>query len=364
MTTATIPTADLGTGLLVLDEEQELLAQAARELVEGEAPLARFRALRDAGDVFDRPLWQHLTALGWPAVAIPEDRGGLGLGLAGAVVLLEALGRTLAPTPLVSCLMAGVLESDTGGGTEGDTGGGIPDGAVVALAWQEDPRTLDPGRVTARWQAGRLTGRKLAVLDATAADRFLVSALDGDRVRLFSVAAADVDVQPLRRIDHRDAGHVVLDGAPATPLDAGLDALRLALDHGTVGLCAEMLGGAASALDLTLAWLHQREQFGKPIGSFQVLKHRAVDCFIAVEQARSAVMAAARNPSPALVSLAKARCGESFLHVAREAIQLHGGIGMTDEHDIGFFLKRAAVAEQTLGDQAWHRDRWARLHGY
>jgi acyl-CoA dehydrogenase len=151
---------------------------------------------------------------------------------------------------------------------------------------------------------------------------------------------------------------------------AGLAVLEEVVDLATVGLCAEMLGSMSEAFERTLEYLRQREQFGVPIGSFQALKHRAAELFIQVELCRSAVMAAARAvdageaEAARLVSLAKARCSEAALQVANEAVQMHGGIGMTDEHDIGFYLKRARVAELTFGDAPFHRDRWARLSGY
>ena len=143
-----------------------------------------------------------------------------------------------------------------------------------------------------------------------------------------------------------------------------MEQLKSTLDQATVALAAEMLGGAQAALDTTVQYLKERVQFDRPIGSFQVLQHRAVDCTIAVELARAAVFAAARDPDPLLVSLAKTRSNEAYLAVAKEAIQLHGGIGMTDEHDIAFHLKRAHVASQTLGTSSYHRDRWGRIRGY
>jgi alkylation response protein AidB-like acyl-CoA dehydrogenase len=153
-------------------------------------------------------------------------------------------------------------------------------------------------------------------------------------------------------------------------LGDGLQILSQVVDRATVGLCAEMLGGMSQIFDDTLAYLKTREQFGVLIGSFQALKHRAARLFMEIELARSAVMAAARAADAndreleALVSLAKARCSDTFILAANEGIQMHGGIGMTDEHDAGFYLKRARVAEMTFGDAAWHRDRWARLHRY
>ena len=364
-------------GLLVLDEEQEQFREMARQVVDKEAPLSRFRQLRDSGGTHDAPLWHTLSGLGWPAVMFAECAGGLGLSLVEGVQLAEALGRNLAATPLLSTLMSGAL----------DTGAGIQSGRVVALAWQEEVRRRDPAAVSTRVEGGKLVGCKVAVLDAGAAQAFIVSAMVDGELRLFRVEAVDAVVQPLLRLDSRDAGNVRFEGAPATRLPGGLPELARALDIGTIALSAEMLGGAASVLERTLAWLHERQQFDVPLGSFQVLQHRSVDLFIGLELGRSAVMAAAHaahaaaavrggplaatpgadehDPSvAALASLAKAKMSDTFLSVAREAIQMHGGIGMTDECDIGFFLKRAAVAAETLGNAAWHRGRWAKLQGY
>jgi acyl-CoA dehydrogenase len=179
-----------------------------------------------------------------------------------------------------------------------------------------------------------------------------------------------------QRVDSRNAGIVRLEGvavgagALLGAEGAGLPVLEAVVDLATAGLCAEMLGSMSEAFARTLTYLKQREQFGVPIGSFQALKHRAADLFIEIELCRSAVMAAARAldagdaDAARLVSLAKARCSDAAIQVANEAVQMHGGIGMTDEHEIGFYLKRARVAEQTFGDAAFHRDRWARLGGY
>ena len=197
-------------------------------------------------------------------------------------------------------------------------------------------------------------------------------------ISLFLVAkeAKGLRIERQARVDSRGAALVHLAGcqvgadALIGALGEGLPVLEAAVDRATVGLCAEMFGSMSQAFDRTLDYLKHRVQFGVPIGSFQALKHRAAELFIQIELCRSAVMAAARAldagsaDAPALVSLAKARCSDAAIQVANEAIQMHGGIGMTDEHEIGFYLKRARVAELTLGDGAWHRARWARLAGY
>ncbi len=335
--------------MLLLTEDQQMLADSARQLIEAEAPITRQRQLRDAGETLDLPLWQQLTELGWPSVPFGEEHDGLGMGLAGLAVVMEELGRQLVPTPLISTAMISVLAPELG----------AQHGEVIAVAWRERVHGRD-ATATVEAREGRLHGRKLAVLDANAAERFVVSATDG----LYVVDAADVAVTRRVRVDHRDVGDLRIDGAPGVRLDVPEGALEGALDAGTVAQCAEMLGGMSRAMSITRDYLIERRQFGVPIGSFQVLQHRMVDIFIELELVRSCVLAAARDPSPRLVSLAKARCAEGYLHATKEAVQLLGGIGMTDEHDIGLFLKHALVSAQVLGTADWHRDRWAALGGY
>jgi alkylation response protein AidB-like acyl-CoA dehydrogenase len=341
--------------MLVLTDEQAMLRDGARELVQGAFPLSRHRAWRDAGGGHDAQGWSELVEQGWAALTVPESRGGMGLGLAELAVVMEALGRHLVPTPLLSSLLTSRLAPALA----------VAEGEFAAVAWREHPRHADPEVCNTRELHGRLTGIKPAVLDAAGATCLLVTARDPDGVLgVYLVQRAEVELQPLVRLDHRDCARLVLDNAPAERLDLPAGALQQALDEATVALSAELLGGADKAFELTRAYLAERRQFGVPIGSFQALQHRAVDVFTQLELARSTVMAAAREPTVELVSLCKAQCSEAFLHTCKEAVQLFGGIGMTDEHDIGFFLKRAQVGAQTLGDAAWHRDRWARARGY
>jgi len=222
------------------------------------------------------------------------------------------------------------------------------------------------------------------VLDGHVADAFVVvartagSPRDAKGITLFLVprGAAGLTVTRQARLDGRNAALVRFDGvsvgadAALGALDAGHELLASAVDRATVGLCAEMLGGMEQAFALTVEHLKTRLQFGVPIGSFQALKHRAANVFIELELAKSAVMAAARAVDGAepdlakLVSLAKARCSEAYLLAANEGVQMFGGVGMTDEYDIGFYMKRARAAELTFGDAAFHRARWAALSGY
>jgi acyl-CoA dehydrogenase len=375
---------------LVLTEDQELLAKTAADFVAEKSPVARFRALRDAGDAtgFSRAFWKEMAELGWVGIPFEEIHGGAEMGLSELVVVMEALGRTLAPEPFLSTVLLGG-QALAAGGSDAQKAEWIPrivaGEAIVTLAFQEAGSRHDPHHVETKAAAAgggfRLSGEKLQVLDGHVADWLLVSARsegaasDAHGIGLFGVRPDAEGVEVVRQhcIDERNAAIVRLDGAVAEPLGEparGAAALDYALARATVGLCAEMLGGMQEAFDRTLAYMKVREQFGVPIGSFQALKHRAAREFIAIELCRSTVLAAARavdagdDEADKLVHLAKAECSEAALLVGNESIQMHGGIGMTDEHDIGFYLKRARAAEMTFGDAAWHRARWAELSGY
>jgi acyl-CoA dehydrogenase len=378
---------------LVLSEDQELIGKTAADFVRGKSPVARVRALRDANDAtgFSRALWKEMGELGWPGIPFPEAYGGAGLGFAELVVVMEELGRSLAPEPFLSTvLLAGqaLLLS----GDEAKCRAWLPKiaagDAVLALAYQEKQSRYDLGAVETRAEPAAggfaLSGQKIQALDAHAADALIVSARtfgtsrDEDGITLFLVPkdASGLTVTRQTRVDSRGAAMVRLAGVRVAkgdavgPIGGGHALLAQAVDRATVGLCAEMLGGMSQAFALTVEHLKTRQQFGVPIGSFQALKHRAADVFIQLELCKSVVMAAARavdegSPEQAkLVSLAKARCSDAYVLAANEGVQMFGGVGMTDEYDIGFYMKRARAAELSFGDAAFHRDRWARLSGY
>lgn len=378
---------------LVLTEDQELLAKTATDFAAQHSPVSRVRQLRDSKDPlgFSRELWREMAGLGWVGIPFAEAVGGAGMGLAELAVVLEALGRTLAPEPFLSTvLLAGQVLAL--GGSEAQQRDWLPSlvegRAILALAQQEARSRFEPHHVTTRAErdgAGwRLRGEKIQVLDAPSANALVVvarsaggtDARDGLTLFLVLAGAPGLSVERQTRIDHRSCGLVRLDGvtvgaeAVIGRPGEGLPVLEQALERATAGLCAEMLGGMSQAFEMTLQHLKSRVQFGVPIGSFQALKHRAARLFIEIELARSAVMAATRAldageaEAAKAVSLAKARCSDAFVAVTNEAVQMFGGVGMTDEYDIGFYLKRARVAELTLGDAAWHRERWARLEGY
>ena len=378
---------------LVLTEDQELLAQTARDFIRTHSPVSRLRVLRDAQESvgFSRDVWQEMAQLGWAGILIPERYGGAGLGLADLAVVLEAVGRNLAPEPFLSTvLLGGQLLAHAGSPEQKQAWlPGIATGEkILALAYQEARSRYDLHRVstqaTAEGDTWRLSGEKIQVLDGQNADALIVSARtsgedsDQNGITLFLIApdTPGVALIPQTRVDNRAAALVTLDGVKigaesvVGTVSHGFRTLSHIVDLATVGLCAEMLGGMSQVFDDTLAYLKTREQFGVVIGSFQALKHRAAKVFMEIELCRSAVLAAANAADAGesdlalLVSLAKARCSAAFILATNEGVQMHGGIGMTDEHDAGLYLKRARAAEMTFGDAAWHRDRWARLRDY
>jgi acyl-CoA dehydrogenase len=378
---------------LVLTEDQELLAKTAIDFVREHSPVNRLRALRDANDPvgFSRDLWKQMAELGWVGILIPEEHGGAGMGLADLAVVLEALGRTLAPEPFLSTvLLAGQLLMHAGNEAQKQAWlPGIATGdKILSVAYQEARSRYDLNRVTTKAeQQGEgwvLSGEKIQVLDGNIADALIVSARtagatnDHGGITLFLISreTPGLIVTRQQRVDSRSVALVSLDSVKIGQeniigtVGDGFSVLTYTVDRATVGLCAEMLGGMSQIFNNTVEYLKTRQQFGVLIGTFQALQHRASRLFMEIELARSSVMAAARAADTndkeleSLVSLAKARSSDAFILAANEGVQMHGGIGMTDEHDAGFYLKRARAAEMTFGDAAWHRDRWAKVHGY
>jgi alkylation response protein AidB-like acyl-CoA dehydrogenase len=378
--------------MLVLNEDQTMLAQTAKDFALSTSPLSRLRKLRDANDAlrYSPDVWARVAELGWTAIPFSEADGGLGLGIADVVVVTEALGRQLAPEPFIpAVLLAGTCLS-LGGTAEQKAAHLTPliEGkSRPALAYEEQTARADlrfcRTRAEARGAGFRITGEKAPVLGGQGAETYLVvgrttgEERDAAGLTLFAVPkdSPGLTVRGLRRVDSLNAATVVLENVdvPAAAVlgevGKGFALLEAAVERATVALSGEMLGGMTEAFERTLVYLREREQFAVKIGSFQALQHRAARLFVEVELSRSAVLAAARAVDEGapnakeLVSVAKARCSDAFVLIANEAIQMHGGIGMTDEHDIGFFLKRAKAAELTFGDAAWHRGRFAALRG-
>ena len=372
--------------MAILTEEQNMLRDAAREWTQHSSPVSEFRKLRDAKTPggFKRDTWKEIADLGWSGIIVPEAYGGVDMGLQTLGLALEETGRTLTASPLISTALCATSALVLGGSEAHKQhwlAKIVRGEAVGALAIDESAHhaptqvALEAKHVGESW---RLFGHKRFVLDGALADFFIVSARTTGGVTLFLIPAnaAGVSARSLAMADSRGMADVSFDNTPAGSLDIigqvdhGMHILESTLDRARAGLAAEMLGMAQQAFDVTLEYLKTRMQFGKLIGSFQALQHRAAKMFVELELSRSCVEAAlkaldaqATNAS-LLASLAKARMGDTLHLVTNETVQMHGGIGMTDAHDAGLYLKRARVAEATFGGAAFHRDRYARLQGY
>jgi len=379
---------------MILNDEQNMLKDSAKDFCANSAPIAQLRKLRDEdnADGFDRATWDAMVGLGWAGIPWAEEHGGLAFGYKGLGVVTEETGRTLAASPLYATVWVAGTAINLGG-SEAQKSELLPRIAagelLMALALEESHRHNPYGIATSAAASGGgfvLNGRKTFVLDGHVADKLIVAArtsgAPGDRagITLFLVDAgsAGLTVTRTKMADSRNAANLELNnvevGADAVvgAVDKGADVLDPTLDIARIGLSAEMLGSLQECFERTIAYLKEREQFGVPIGSFQALKHRAADMFCEVELSKSCVLESltaldegrAADEVAKLASLTKAKVGETFHLVSREGIQMHGGIGMTDEFDIGFFIKRAAVTEQTFGDVNFHRNRYGELEGY
>jgi alkylation response protein AidB-like acyl-CoA dehydrogenase len=377
---------------MILSADAKMVREGAHDFFVAKSPILALRKLRDSQDPdgFSRPLWREMAELGWSGFLVPEDHGGSGFGHLGLGQVMEAAGRTLAATPLLGTALIGAVAIDRGGSEsqKSEHFPGLVGGeSIFALALEEHPHHSPYRIATSAKREGAgwvLNGAKQFVLDGHVADTLIVVARTsgGERDRngltLFLVPGGAAGVARRRSImvDSRNAARITLSnvsvGAEAVlgPVDGGADLLDAVLDAARAGLAAEMLGSSAEAFERTVQYLKDRKQFGVPIGSFQALKHRAAQMYCEVEATRSAVVAAldaldtGANDASLLVSLAKAKANSTARLTGDEGIQMHGGIGMTDEHEIGFFLKRARVAEATFGDAAFHNDRYAALSGY
>jgi alkylation response protein AidB-like acyl-CoA dehydrogenase len=377
---------------LILTEDQELLRQTAREFIAARAPVSALRALRDSGDAtgFSRELWREVAELGWCGICVSEAHGGAGLGQLELGILLEECGRTLAALPLISTSLLGASALVLGG-SEAQQKEELPALAagerIFALALQEGVRHA-PDRIALRAERGgdgyALHGEKVFVLDGQAADRLIVVARtrgavdERDGISCFLVDARVSGISAARtplvdsrgaaalRFDHVRVPHSALLGAEGQ----GADLLDALLVRAAAGQAAELLGLSQAAFERTLAYLKTRVQFGAPIGSFQALKHRAARIFVALELARSALLEALQAidagdaRAPQLASAAKTLANDAAQLATNEGVQMHGGIGVTDEEDVGLYLKRARVAQRSFGDSAYHRDRYAVLNSY
>lgn len=326
-----------------------LIRDSAAGIAPRTGDLRRIRALRFTASGFDRGVWAEICAMGWPGLLVPEGHGGAGLGLPEYVALAEELGAALTPEPLVGVITAA---SVLRGATLADV---IEGRKIILPAWQERANSLNPQGATTL-SGGRANGRKMFIPAAAGADAFLVSGRDG--LALVEATAPGVTLVCERTQDGGHFGTLTLVDAPCTPAEGDL---APALEQATLATAAMLLGVADRAFAITLDYLKTRQQFGRPIGSFQALQHRAADLKIQVALIRASVEAAAASPTPSAISRAKARAAEGASLVTRQAIQLHGGIGYTDEADIGLFLRRAMVLANLHGSASLHRARYAAL---
>ncbi len=378
--------------MAVLTEEQSMLRDQARAWTQDRAPISAFRKMRDRGEPlgYDPALFAEMAEMGWTGVVVPEAYGGSEFGNLGLGLILEETGRTLAASPLLATGLA-AASALVLGGDEAQKQRYLPQivsGELVATLAVDEGSRHAPETVAlqaARDGAGyRLNGAKSFVLEGMAAGLLVVSARtsgrpgDAEGVTLFLVAAdaPGVSRTALPLIDSRGAADIAFEdvavGADAVLGEPGKGGplLEEVLDRTRAGLAAEMLGAALQAFEMILDYLKTRVQFGQVIGAFQALQHRAAKMAGELELSRSCVEAAlaaidAQSPDVAeLASLAKAHVGDTLFLISNELIQMHGGIGMTDAHDAGFYLKRARVAEAAYGNRAYHRDRFARLNWF
>ena len=373
---------------LFLNEDQTMLRDTARDFVADSAPVSHMRKLRDDNDQtgFSRDLWKQFADMGFTGILIDEAQGGLGLGHVEAGVVLEEIGRNLSPSPFLQTAVAAVEAMKGTPHAERWFPGILAGETVAALAIDEGAKHRSSVAMKAE-RAGngfKLTGAKQFVHHGHVADVLIVaartagSADDESGVTLFAVPkdAAGMSAKAERLTDASLAARIEFDGvevdadAVIGEVDAGRTPLDRLLRAGRAGAAAEMLGVGAGAMDMTVNYLKERKQFGTLIGTFQALQHRAAHLYSEMEVARAAVLKAQQlldagdEKADAAVSVAKAMTGLATMLSVQEGIQMHGGIGMTDEYDIGFFMKRQRVLAELFGDANFHADRLARAAGY
>jgi acyl-CoA dehydrogenase len=377
---------------LVLNEDQVMLKESAARFMAENASLAALRKLRDEqdDDGFSREVWGEMCALGWAGIAIPEEFGGIDFGYVGLGVVLEEMGKNLSVSPLQSSVLVAASLINLSGNSEQKVQllPALAEGSrLLTLALQEGAHHAPEKTAMSAVTSGDgfvLSGKKVMVMDAHVVDQFIVAARtagqpgDQNGITLFLVDtdAVGVSVERVIMVDSRNSGNLLLDNVAVGPeavigaIDTGWDALQRVMDIANVGLAAELLGIAEAAFEKTQQYLKERTQFGSYIGSFQALQHRAALMFVELELCKSIVISALHGIDegdenlPALASAAKAKACEVAELVTNEAIQMHGGIGMTDECDIGFYIKRARVAQQTFGGRSYHMNRFASLNNF
>ena len=377
---------------LVLSEEEQFLKDTAKNFADERSPISHFRSLRDNNDpkLWDKDIWSEMVKLGWPGILIPEEFGGSNFGVTGIGVILQECAKTLTPSPLFATGVLGAYAISQFGNDDqkSDYLPKIVSGEITTALAIDETSHHEPSKteMTAKKNDSNfiLNGKKIFVIDGASADILIVlartSGVKGDSTGLsLFILNSDTSGIETKKLDMADSrnyanisfNEVIIDESSLLgDLETAGETVESILDIGRIAMSAEMLGNAESAFEITLDYLKQRKQFGALIGSFQALQHRAAEMFCEIELTKSSVMAAMRaadensNELQRLSSLSKTMAGETLHLVSNEAIQMHGGIGVTDEYDIGFFLKRARVAEQIFGSAKYHTERYANLSGF
>jgi alkylation response protein AidB-like acyl-CoA dehydrogenase len=364
-------------------EEQEELRRTVRAFLEQKSPSAEVRRLMETTEGYDPSVWEQMgSQLGLQGLAIPEEYGGSGYSYVELIVVLEEMGRALLAAPYFStvALAANAILHSGDDAAKKELLGGIASGETIAtLAMTEDSGRWDAEGITATaTKSGdgyTIDGHKMFVLDGHTANLIVVAAKTGDNVSLFTVAgdADGLTRTPLATMDQtRKQARLEFSGTPAKLLGTegeGWPVLSRVLDLAAVALAAEQVGGAQKCLDMSVDYAKVRVQFGRPIGSFQAIKHKCADMLLEVESAKSAAYYAGwaaaelNDELPTVASLAKAYCSDAYFHAAAENIQIHGGIGFTWEHDAHLYFKRAKSSQLLLGDPTYHRELLAQRIG-
>ena len=377
---------------LILNEEQQSLKDIASEFLQSNAPVTHFREIRDTQNElgYDESLWMEMVNLGWSGILIPEEYGGFDFGMVGMGSILEEAGKTLTPSPLFS---TGVLGASllTLGGNDSQKQVYLPqivDGTLTtALALEESNRHAPYSIDTQAKKNGdqfTISGCKNFVIDGHSSNLLIVAARtegsvnDESGITLFLVNSDSqgVEITKTSMVDSRNAANIKFSDVTVSSDNIlgeennGASLLEVILDRAQIAISAEMLGNASQAFNLTLEYLKERKQFGAVIGTFQALQHRAAEMYSELELTKSSVIAACNavdensNDLRRMASLAKFKSGETNHLITNEAVQMHGGVGVTDEYDVGLFMKRARVTEQIFGNSEYHIDRYATLSDY
>ena len=375
---------------LILNEEELYLKETAKNFAENTTPVNHFRSLRDNEDpqLWSKDVWKEMVELGWSGILIPEEYGGSDFGLTGICTILQECGKTLAPSPLFATGVLGAYAlTHFGNDTQKSeylpkiASGDITTAVAVDESNHHNPSLTETSAV----QDGEnftLNGKKTLVVDGASADIIIVLARtsgspgENTGLTMFLVDKNDLEIKKLSMADSRNYANIYLENVTVSKnnilgdIEAGGDSMDSLLDVGRIAMAAEMLGSTEAAFETTLNYLKERKQFGVEIGSFQALQHRAAQMFCEIELTKSAVMGAMKgadensNDLQRLASLSKSIAGDTFHLVSNESVQMHGGIGVTDEYDIGFYLKRARVCEQIFGSSNFHKERYANLSGF